>query len=164
MPLRREYCLQLDRYQIRPHSPAADHLVLRKPSLADVSLLADLMLDAYRGTIDYDGETYQQSLEEVQRFFGGEYGQPLFDASWLGLSDQELVTSCCVSYWEKRHAPLISYLMTRARWKNRGYGAWMLREAINSLQILGYERAYAFITEGNLPSEVIFASHGFSRL
>ena len=33
------------------------------------------MLDAYRGTIDDEGETLEDALAEVDRTFAGEYGE-----------------------------------------------------------------------------------------
>jgi hypothetical protein len=38
---------------------------VRPPTVADRGRLAELMLDAYRGTIDYEGETIVEAVAEV---------------------------------------------------------------------------------------------------
>ena len=42
-----------------------NELELRPVQAADAPSLAELMIDAYRGTMDDDGETYDDALAEV---------------------------------------------------------------------------------------------------
>ncbi len=65
MATRHEYWLHLDQYQ-PPAIQTAHGLTLRQPTLADDAALAALMLDAYRGTIDDDGETLEDASTEIQ--------------------------------------------------------------------------------------------------
>jgi RimJ/RimL family protein N-acetyltransferase len=142
--------------------PSLPHLELRPLSGDDIPSLAALMLDAYRGTIDYDGETIDEAQREVESFFSGSYGQPLLDCSRLGFVGNELVTACLVAQWGD--FPLISFVMTGAAWKNRGFGRAILQAVLYLLAKAGHVEVRAVITEGNRPSERIFAQVGFVRV
>lgn len=48
------------------HSERAPRWSYRAITLEDGPLLADLMYDAYRGTIDDEGEAREETLSEVQ--------------------------------------------------------------------------------------------------
>lgn len=119
-------------------------------------------MDAYRGTIDYDGETIEDAREEVGRFLDGAHGPPMLAYSWLYSTGETIVAACLVARWEER--PLISYVMTRAAWKKQGLGTSLLRQTLQSMAGAGHEGVRAMITEGNTPSEVIFRRTGFVRL
>lgn len=55
---RHEYFVELDAMPPAPLLPAA--VTVRIPSTEDADALAELMLDAYRSTIDYDDETHSE--------------------------------------------------------------------------------------------------------
>jgi len=137
---------------------------LRNPTQKDAAALAELMLDSYRDTIDYEGETLDQATDEIKRYFEGAYGPPLPDCSWLCLCEGILGAACLVSWWEKRKSPLIVFVMTRAEWKRSGLGGLVLREALRSLVGKEYSEVRAVITEGNAPSEGLFNRFGFVRM
>jgi hypothetical protein len=40
-----------------------------------VEILGTLMVEAYQGSIDYQGETVDQSIEEVRKTLLGKYGK-----------------------------------------------------------------------------------------
>jgi RimJ/RimL family protein N-acetyltransferase len=160
MATRHTYRLDLTRKTF--NRPSIPHLELRAPLDDDVPTLAALMLDAYRGTVDYDGETIAQAQMEVEDFFQGAYGQPLLDCSRLGFIKEALVTACLAAWWGD--VPLISFVMTAAAWKNQGLGNAILQEALRLLSEAGHKEVRAVITEGNLPSEKIFAQAGFVRV
>jgi GNAT superfamily N-acetyltransferase len=137
---------------------------VQEPGKHDTAVLADLMLDSYIGTIDYDGETLQDAVKEVEGYFAGKTGQLLSDCSWLCLTGEELVSACLVAHWSKRPGPLISYLMTRPRWKNKGMAATVIERALQSTTDQGHMKVHAFVTEGNLPSVAIFTHFGFTKV
>jgi hypothetical protein len=52
----------------------------------DAEALARLMLDAYRGTIDDEGgHSFEDAKAEVRRTFDGEYGEMIWDASFVAM-------------------------------------------------------------------------------
>lgn len=152
------HCYILDLGTARPPVPRVDSLATRSPSTADVEALALLMVDAYTGTIDYDGETVDEARMEVAGYFDGE---PILEHSWLGVQGGAVVSACLVSKHEDH--PLIGYVMTAAHVKNQGLAASLLGQSLDTLQAAGYTQVSAWITEDNVPSETIFLRAGFSR-
>lgn len=132
---------------------------LRRPTEADAEALAELMLEAYRGTIDYDGETLEDARREIRAYFEGGYGKPLPQLSWIVFAREQPVAAGLISLWVEQ--PLVSWVMTRARWKGKGLGSLALYKMLESLQAEGYAEVRAVITAGNLPSEQLFRKAGF---
>jgi RimJ/RimL family protein N-acetyltransferase len=165
MPRRFEYFLDLSDFD--PCSPSATlpDLQLRAAQLTDTQVLAELMLDAYRGTIDYDDETLDDAVSEVQAYLAGERGgQPLLSVSRLAFEGSVLVGACLAGDWHERHCPMIAYVMTRAEWKNLGVGQQVLCAVLRALCEQGHRKVRAVITEGNAPSERLFGRLGFQRV
>ena len=116
------------------------------------------MLDAYLGTIDYDGETIDEARAEVAGYLDG---SPLLEHSFVGMVEGSIVSACLVGTWE--HGPLIGYMMTAAEHKSRGLASHLLDHSLAALAEAGEAEVSAWITEGNLPSERIFLRAGFER-
>lgn len=68
MPNSNEYFFNLSKTPLANASLNESTFQIRTVQTADASLLAELMIDAYRGTIDYDGETFNDALAEVNAF------------------------------------------------------------------------------------------------
>jgi RimJ/RimL family protein N-acetyltransferase len=138
---------------------------LRGLQPGDVPALAELMLDAYRGTIDDEGETLEDALNEVKAFLAGERGgKPYPDLSILCFAGDRLVSACLVGEWQSRRQPIIAYLLTLPTWKRRGLARLALMSALQALKEQGYTQVRAVITRGNVPSEQLFTSLGFTRV
>jgi RimJ/RimL family protein N-acetyltransferase len=135
-----------------------DPITLRRPTLEDRDDLARLMLDAYRGTIDYDGEDLEAALNEVDGYLGG---SPMLDMSRVAILEGWVVGAVLVTLW--RDEPLIGYVMTVPEHKNKGLATTLLRDSLSALAVEGWSTAHAFITEGNVPSEALFLGVGARR-
>lgn len=141
-----------------------DSMLMRPPESSDLQMLAELMLDAYRGTIDYEGETLEDAVGEVQAYLAGQRGgKALLSESRVCLVDNELVAACLAVNREARQQPLIAYVMTAAAWKNRRIAKRVLTATLESLATSGYPHVQAVVTEGNVPSERLFAGMGFAK-
>lgn len=137
---------------------------IRTVQPTDASSLAELMIDAYRGTIDYDGETYDDALGEVKAFMAGERGgPPWLDVSYLATVDSHVVGACLTSEWRARQLPIIAYAMTSADWNNHGIGRHLLYQVLIDLKEKGYPEVRAVITDGNTSSENLFLKIGFQK-
>jgi GNAT superfamily N-acetyltransferase len=134
---------------------------LRNPLPEETEALAELMLDAYRGTVDDAGETTDDALSEVEGFFLGNAGEPLLDASWVYDSNGTILSASLVTLHEGE--PLLAYLVTRSPWKGRGLASFLLRQTILSLTDARYSALAAAVTEGNAESEALLARFGFVR-
>ena len=137
----------------------------RNPSIADQQILAEVMLDSYRDTIDYDGETINEALHEVESYFSGQLENSAWlNSSWLGFKEANLACASLVGFWKDRNAPIISYVMTNSRWKGKHLATMGVLRSLQSLVENGHSKVYAVITEGNIPSERVFTRLGFERL
>lgn len=137
-----------------------DHLQVRSISRDDLEDLARLMLDAYVGTIDYEGEGLEDAIEEVTSFLDDD--QALLDRSYLVDDDGTIASAVLVSLAEGR--PFIGYVMTRASHKNQGLARLVTTTALERLAGDGHETVILYITEGNTPSEELFRSVGAVRV
>jgi RimJ/RimL family protein N-acetyltransferase len=156
MPERRRYRLDLGGSSL-PTTIAPRGVVLRPPTGGDASALAELMLDAYRGTIDYDGEGMEEAIAEVGGYLAG---SPLLDHSVVAVVGGEVVSACLLA--ELEDTVLVGYVMTAAAHKRRGLGRLVTIDALGRLHDAGRETVDAWITVGNLPSERVFVSLGFA--
>lgn len=162
MPVRHEYVLRL--VDAAPAGPVPAGRVARAISPNDRVALAELMLDAYRGTIDDEGEQMADALAEVDRYVVGADGNaPLLEASVVLLHGQALECACLLKHWQKRDCPLVGYIVTASRCKRRGLAAVVLGRAIDGLRRAGHSELRAVITQGNLASEALFLRAGFRR-
>jgi GNAT superfamily N-acetyltransferase len=134
-------------------------LPYRHPSPDDLSSLADLMLDAYRGTIDGDGETRDDALDEVRSFFEGKAGAPLLDCSFVALDGDRPVSASLIALQDGQ--PLAAYVYTGAAWKNRGLAHALLECSMDALAGAGYTTLALWVTAGNVPAERVYRALGF---
>ncbi len=131
----------------------------RAPSAADREALADLMLDAYRGTIDDEGETLEDAIAEVDRTFAGEYGDFLGAFSRVLERERQLASACLITLFEGK--PWLSVSMTRPRWTRQGFAGGLLNECLNLLAEARYQEIGLIVTEGNSAAEELYRSLGF---
>lgn len=156
---RHEYTLDLSR--IDPAALAArglDGVEVRAVTPADREALAALMLDAFLGTIDYEGESIHEARRDLDRFFAG---QPLLGASTLACVGGTPASATLVGLWQGH--VLIHLVMTAPAHKRRGLAGLVLARALAALGAEGQREVRAWITEGNTPSEAAFARLGFAR-
>jgi len=165
MVKRYEYALDLSEFTANTRASIGMEIEVRGAQTIDLPDLADLMIDAYRGTIDYDDETIEDALSEVAAYMAGERGgAPLLDVSQLAFQEEELISACLVAEWDERQQPIIAYVMTRAEWKKRGLAKRLLISTLGKLKSKGYGGVRAVITEGNTASEHLFISQGFRKI
>jgi hypothetical protein len=159
-----EYAINLQELKLSFDQNHLNNLILRNPSPIDKQALAELMLDSYRGTIDYDGETIENSIAEIESYFSGLSDQKWLECSWLVFSKDELISACLIDFWQKRNAPLVAYVMTSANWKGMHLAYSVVVHSLYSLVEKRQDKVLAVITDGNLPSEKVFTRIGFKRL
>lgn len=161
---RHEYTLDLQKMKLR-NTVVPTYVTIRTPTATDTAVLSDLMMDAYPGTIDFDGtETWDDAWREVDSFFQGRLGIPLLDCSRLALAGDEIASACLVGMWAERARPLLYYIMTAAGWKGQGLAGIVLDRALQATAAAGYDEILAIITAGNMPSENLCLKAGFKRM
>lgn len=130
---------------------------VRAPDSADAEALAELMLNAYLGTIDYEGETIVEAREAVAEYLDEE---PILECSRVASSDGGLMSAVLACSWSDG-APLIAYAMTEPVHKGHGLAATLLGDVLGLLAGAGHEHVHAGITNGNHASERLFLRAGF---
>jgi chloramphenicol 3-O phosphotransferase len=126
----------------------------------DRAALGRLMLAAYAGTVDDDGGTLEQALEEVQKTLNGEYGA--FDAACSRLIERQgrIVSATLLTRFQGR--PFVAFSMTDPDFKNRGLGAECLRSALGALHSIGEWEVRLVVTLANAPAMALYAKLGFT--
>lgn len=149
---------EIDLSSPRP-APDPGMWLVRPVSPDDLHGLARLMLDAYRGTIDYEDETLDDAEAEVRSFFEDASAKP--ERSYVVEDEGDLVSAILVLVDET--SPFIGYVMTTASHKNRGLASLVTSTALDHLRRDGHEKVILYITEGNTASEALFRSLGATR-
>jgi GNAT superfamily N-acetyltransferase len=155
----RHRLMMVARVQRREVADAAPGLVVRAPTHADAEAIAGLVLDAYRGTIDDEGETPAETLDMVRQLFAGEYGVMLWNVSELTFDAGRPVAATMCTVWQGR--PFVAFMVTAPAWKGRGLARAGLARAINRLAAAGDPLVRLVVTEGNVPAERLYADLGF---
>lgn len=126
----------------------------------DIPALAQLMLDAYRGAIDDEGETLADALAYVRGTFAGEQSGRMLEPCSFVIEEQGMpLGAILVTEWEG--APLVANVMTAPQARNQGMATVLLRQAMNALLAHGYTELYLFVTEGNSPAQHVYQALGF---
>jgi predicted GNAT family acetyltransferase len=122
----------------------------------DAVLLGELMVQAYRGTVDYHGESRDDARVEVKATLGGKYGVFLRDCSFLIEEEGQIISAVMVTMSEHYQAPLLAFCMTHPSRKTEGMATFLIREACNALVDAGYKELFLVVTEENKPARHIY--------
>ncbi len=121
-------------------------------------VLAQLLLDAYRGTIDDEGEDLDDARDAIDHYLG----TILRSHSVVLLEDSLLIAFSFVL--TVGDVVYIDPVAVAPRHKRRGIGRAAVQASLASLRESGVEEVGATITDGNAPSERLFRSLGFVRV
>lgn len=165
MPQRHWYVFDFTTHEPDPPSAPSDELTILSPDEDDRLGLAGLMLDAYAGTIDDDGGVIEDAVVEMDNYLRGEYGVPLLDVSRIALdADGGYASAILITRWGRQDLPLVAFAMTAPAWQGKGIGLLLLQHSLAALAASGERAIRAVITEGNFPSERLFAKGGFRKV
>lgn len=109
--------------------------------------LAALMLDAYRGTLDDEGETIEEALEEIRATLAGQYGPVIAEASGAVSEDGELASALIATLL--KGAPFVAYVFTRPVSQGRGHATALLHRAAAAARTLGHPHIDLTVTVGS---------------
>jgi ribosomal protein S18 acetylase RimI-like enzyme len=127
---------------------------------ADAEAIGALMLAAYRGTADDEGESESDAVAEVKRTMDGDYGLFLPDCSFVVEDDEgRLVGASMVTIFESE--PVITYVMVHPGIRRRGLGTFLMVSSRNALGTAGYTQVDLFVTEANEPAVSLYRKLGF---
>ena len=133
--------------------------VIRPVVSTDAEALAQLMLEAYRGTIDDEGEEIEEAREAIDEFFSD---AALLDASMIASVGGAAASAALVVSLDG--GPFISYVVTHPFHKRTGLATQVVTAACRQLADSGENEVSFAITEGNVASEALFSRLGAVRL
>ena len=145
-------------------APGSTDLACRSVAPSDKEALAALMLDAYRGTIDYDGESLDDALREIDHVCSGSYGRFLSDCSFVLDGEAGLNSACLVTLLNEGkpdETPLLAFAMTCKRDQRRGLSSALILRSVAALSGLGYSRLSLAVTADNHPARRLNEKLGF---
>ena len=126
---------------------------------SDASALGALMLAAYRGTVDDEGESEADAIAEVERTLAGDYGPLLEDCSFAVDEGSRIAGASMVTLWEGD--PFLTYVVVHPDMKRRGLGTFLMTTSGNALVTAGYSQLDLFVTEENDPAVTLYRELGF---
>jgi ribosomal protein S18 acetylase RimI-like enzyme len=126
---------------------------------SDAPSLGALMLAAYRGTVDDEGESEADALAEVERTLGGGYGPLLGDGSLVVEESDRLVGASMTTLYESD--PFLTFLIVDPEMQRRGIGTFLVGACGNALLSAGNATLDLFVTEANEPAVNLYRKLGF---
>ena len=141
--------------------PARRELDARRPVDADRTVLAELMLDAYRDTIDDEGEDLDDALAAIDHYLAIIHREQ----SLVVEHDGAPVAACFVLSVDD--TLYIDPVIVAKRHQRSGLGGRLVLAVLHGLASGNTEeptQVGATITDGNEPSERLFARLGFERV
>lgn len=119
--------------------------------------LAALMLDAYRDTIDDEGESLADAFGAIDYYLAS-IVRPY---SYVMVDGSDLVAFAFVVVVNDMH--YIDPVVVASARKRLGFGSALVRRCLLSLADAGVFEVGATITDGNVASERLFVGLGFDR-
>jgi GNAT superfamily N-acetyltransferase len=141
--------------------PCPSEAGLRIPTPADVGQLASLMLDAYIGTVDYEGEDDQGALMQVHKTIAGESGSFSWTCSRVIERRSILAAAVLITRWESR--PFVAFTMTRPEFKRLGLARVCMVNAMQALVAQGEHEVRLMVTLENTAAIALYQTLGFRR-
>ncbi len=137
----------------------ADDAQARPPTPDDAEALAQLMNDAYRDTVDDEGESLDDSREVVRQLLAGEFGPLLWQTSELTERAGRVVAATLLTMWQDR--PFVAFTLTAPHHQGRGLARAGLLRAMNRLAAEGHSVVRLVVTQGNASAERLYERLGF---
>ncbi len=134
-----------------------DPLAVVHPDEQQRDPLAALMLDAYRNTIDDEGESFEDACSAVDDYLTS----IVRPNSFVMLDGSDPVAFAFVVVVDDVH--YIDPVVVASARKRLGLGDALVRRCLGSLADAGIPEVGATITNGNVASERLFTGLGFHR-
>ena len=128
-----------------------------------VEELGELMYAAYQGSVDYEGESLEETVREADHTLCGIYGDVIFDASFIAWKGDEAASVTVVTGYEKRF-PLLAFSLTRPEYRNRGLARHLISRSMESLVRRAIPQLYLVVTEENVGALALYRKLGFEEV
>lgn len=140
-------------------SQTPSKLVVRHPAPGDAEAFGALLLDAYFGTVDYEGEDLAASIVSASEFLDGTHFPPIWDASFAIMKDGRM--SCISFVAEFEDMPLLVVTATEKAAKRTGLASQLIEHSLDALHRLGKPTLRLWVTCANTPAVHAYEKLGF---
>jgi GNAT superfamily N-acetyltransferase len=140
-----------------PVTPSSRRLRTRQLLDSDREALAALMLDGYQGTIDDEGESFDDALEAIDDYLA----HALRQHSLVVIEREMIIALACVVVVDAVH--YVDPVVVASDQKRNGIGREAVIALLKSLADEEITEVGATITDGNSASERLFVGLGFTR-
>jgi GNAT superfamily N-acetyltransferase len=144
---------------LRPSPPWAGLPGVRLFKPRDEAALGPLMLRAYRGTVDDEGETVEEAVAEVRKTLSGGYGDFMPACSMVAERDSHVVSATLVTRLVGQ--PFVAFTFTDPACQGQGLAGACIRAAMAQLLLHGERELGLMVTLANTPAVSLYARLGF---
>lgn len=133
-----------------------------KISSDDIHGLSVSMLEAFKDTADFNGETLEELKEEIYSVIESTFGTFIPDASFQIKQNGEIAAVILISLYKDK--PFVSELFTVKKYLKLGMASNLLKKSINVLLDLGYEDLVLYVHPENTGAVNLYKKIGFIEL
>lgn len=123
--------------------------------------LAPLMLAAYRGTPDDEGETLEDTVEILRSAVVGGFGPWLAEASFVGLDVDGRRLGAILTALEEDGTPFVTFVFTRPDHVGRGVASALIAQVCQVLATTGYPDLRLWVSVSNERALRLYRNLGF---
>ena len=139
--------------------PIFDNYIITNFDLNHKEEMAFSMLDAYKDTVDYEGEDINDTKAEIENVINNGYGKFMIEASFMIKKNNEVASVIVISLYE--NIPTIIYVFTMKKYAKKGMASYLIKKSMQALYNLGYEKLQLFVTRDNNEAIRIYQKLGF---
>jgi GNAT superfamily N-acetyltransferase len=133
--------------------------MVRNLEAGDGRALGQLFFDAYKGTVDDEGQTLEQAVEEAEATFAGRYGPVIWRASYVVLDKSKIISTSVVT--DYKEIPLVAFAATLPSYQGQGLARLTMKKSIEALAELGRHEVRLVVTETNTRALSLYERLGF---
>ncbi|HEY9676930.1 MAG TPA: GNAT family N-acetyltransferase [Drouetiella sp.] len=138
------------------------HTGIRRLMPDDGERLGSLMYEAYQGTVDDEGASLQEAIEEAKGTLSGKYGKVLYDASFtVETESNELASVCVITDYEKLQ-PLLAFSLTKPTHQKQGLARCLIEKSLLALNAANVPVLHLVVTQTNHNAIRLYKTLGFT--
>lgn len=123
--------------------------------------LAPLMLAAYRGTPDDEGENLQDTIDILRATMRGRYGEWMPEASFLAIDENALPTGAILTAQEDDGTPFVAFVFVDPDHCGRGTASGLIARTCRALSASGHQSIRLWVGASNQRAVRLYRHLGF---
>lgn len=124
--------------------------------------IAKVMYDAYKHSPDYENDTVESFMNEIDNLQKGLYGDLIDQACLCVKSNGNIIAGIFVC--DFKGEATMTYCFTRPDFQGRGIAESLIKYAENELYKLSYKKFYLYLTLSNSEAFSLFDALGFIEI